>query len=143
MLDNPINLEDYAMTMTSEAPTARETAAVPTAPEYGVLDFNAPATIGIVLYESQRTRAVLRDELVMAIGSLRTEMLALDKEARKDTAHQGDLLSGETTALGVALRAEMAAMEKRIRADIRTLLMVTISLHGFTLAAVAAMIKFL
>lgn len=34
-------------------------------------------------------------------------------------------------------------MEKRIRADIRTLLMVTISLHGFTLAAVAAMIKFL
>ena len=132
MLDNPINLEDYAMTMTSEAPTARETAAVLTAPEYGVLDFNAPATIGIVLYESQRTRGVLRDELVMAIGSSRAETLASDTSIRADMA-----------AMEKSIRADMAAMEKSLRGDIRSLLRVTISLHGITLAAMAAMIKFL
>ena len=132
MLDNSINLEDYAMTMTSETPTARETAAVPTAPEYGVLDFNAPATIGIVLYESQRTRGVLRDELVMANGSLRVEMLASDTSIRADMA-----------AMEKSIRADMAAMEKSLRGDIRTLLAATVTLHGITLAAVAAMIKFL
>lgn len=72
MLDNPINLEDYAMTMTSETPTARE-----------------------------------------------------------------------SEPFGMAVRAQVPSMDMSTRSVNRSMLAVILTLHIITLAAVAAMIKFL
>jgi hypothetical protein len=121
VLDNTANLEDDAMTMTTDEPASSEIAHVLVAPEYGVLDFNAPATIGIVLYESQRTTNVLRGE-----------MAAMEKSIRSDTA-----------AMEKSIRSDMAAMEKSIRSDIRSLVLIMVSLHGITLAAMGAMFTLL
>jgi hypothetical protein len=121
VLDNPANLEDDAMTMTTDEPTPGETAHVLVAPEYGVLDFNAPATIGIVLYESQRTTNVLRGEMAAMEKSIRSDMAAMEK----------------------SIRSDMAAMEKSIRSDIRSLVLIMVSLHGITLAAMGAMFTLL
>jgi hypothetical protein len=52
-------------------------------------------------------------------------------------------IRADMSAMEKSIRSDMSAMEKGIRADIRTLLVATISMHGITLAAVAAMIKFL
>jgi len=103
--------------------------------DYAKLDFTAPATVGVVLYESQRLCNFLQAEIHRSEKSLRADMAAGDASLRE-----------AFTAGDSSLRAEMAAMEKSLRAEMaantRLLLTVMISLHGITLAAVAAMVRF-
>ena len=104
------------MSMTVDQPTPHAAGAADqslSVGDYAKLDFTAPATVGVVLYESQRLCNFLQGEVHRSEKSLRTDMAAMEK----------------------SLRAEMAA-------NTRLLLTVMISLHGITLAAVAAMVRF-
>ena len=102
------------MTMTLENPSTSDDSRGNLPPEYSSLDFNAPATVGVVLYESQRIRSELRGEDRRMENSIRADMVAMDR----------------------SLREEMAR-------NTRTLLTTMITLNGITIAAVGAMIKFL
>ena len=104
------------MSMTVDQPTPHAAGAADQSlpvGDYAKLDFTAPATVGVVLYESQRLCNFLQGEVHRSEKSLRADMAAMEK----------------------SLRAEMAA-------NTRLLLTVMISLHGITLAAVAAMVRF-
>jgi len=104
------------MSMTVDQPTPHAAGAADqslSVGDYAKLDFTAPATVGVVLYESQRLCNFLQGEVHRSEKSLRADMAAMEK----------------------SLRAEMAA-------NTRLLLTVMISLHGITLAAVAAMVRF-
>lgn len=113
------------MTMTLENPSTSDDSRDNLPPEYSSLDFNAPATVGVVLYESQRIRSELRGEDRRMENSLRSDMSSMEK----------------------SIRADMAAMERSLREEMarntRTLLTTMITLNGITIAAVGAMIKFL
>ena len=102
------------MTMTFENPSTSDDSRGNLPPEYSSLDFNAPATVGVVLYESQRIRSELRGEDRRMENSIRADMVAMER----------------------SLREEMAR-------NTRTLLTTMITLNGITIAAVGAMIKFL
>lgn len=104
------------MSMTVDQPTPHAAGAADqslSVGDYAKLDFTAPATVGVVLYESQRLCNFLQGEVHRSEKSLRADMAAMEK----------------------SLRAEMAA-------NTRLLLTVMVSLHGITLAAVAAMVRF-
>jgi len=113
------------MTMTLENPSMSGDPRGELPPEYANLDFNAPATVGVVLYESQRIRSELRGEDRRMENSLRAEMSSIEK----------------------SIRADMSAMERSLREEMarntRTLLTTMITLNGITIAAIGAMIKFL
>ncbi len=102
------------MTMTLKNPSTSDDSRGNLPPEYSSLDFNAPATVGVVLYESQRIRSELRGEDRRMENSLRSDMSSMER----------------------SLREEMAR-------NTRTLLTTMITLNGITIAAVGAMIKFL
>lgn len=126
------------MPMTLDQPTPHSAGAADqsvSVGDYAKLDFTAPATVGVVLYESQRLCNFLQAEIHRSEKSLRADMAAGDASLRE-----------AFTAGDSSLRAEMAAMEKSLRAEMaantRLLLTVMISLHGITLAAVAAMVRF-
>ena len=115
------------MSMTVDQPTPHAAGAADqslSVGDYAKLDFTAPATVGVVLYESQRLCTFLQGEVHRSEKSLRADMAARDASLRTDMA-----------AIEKSLRAEMAA-------NTRLLLTVMISLHGITLAAVAAMVRF-
>jgi len=124
------------MTMTLENPSTSGDPRGELPPEYVNLDFNAPATVGVVLYESQRIRSELRGEDRRMENSLRAEMSSIEKSIRADMA-----------AMEKSIRADMAAMERSLREEMarntRTLLTTMITLNGITIAAIGAMIKFL
>jgi len=75
------------MTMTLEPTRAShhdDAPAASSAPSAGIIDFNAPATAGLVMYECQRVRTDLgvrieavRAELIERIEGLRAEMYRL------------------------------------------------------------------
>ncbi|NBN96896.1 MAG: hypothetical protein EBV41_04615 [Actinobacteria bacterium] len=114
-----------SMTLDQPTPSAAGAADQPLlAGDYAKLDFTAPATVGVVLYESQRLGNFLQGEIHRSEKSIRGDMAAMEK----------------------SLRADMAAMEKSLRAEMaantRLLLTVMVSPHGITLAAVAAMVRF-
>lgn len=126
------------MSMTLDQPTPHAAGAADqsvSVGDYAKLDFTAPATVGVVLYESQRLCNFLQGEIHRSEKSLRADMAAGDASLRE-----------AFTAGDSSLRADMAAMEKSLRAEMaantRLLLTVMISLHGITLAAVAAMVRF-
>ena len=126
------------MSMTLDQPTPHAAGAADqsvSVGDYAKLDFTAPATVGVVLYESQRLCNVLQGEIHRSEKSLRADMAAGDASLRE-----------AFTAGDSSLRADMAAMEKSLRAEMaantRLLLTVMIGLHGITLAAVAAMVRF-
>ena len=126
------------MSMTVDQPTPHAAGAADqslSVGDYAKLDFTAPATVGVVLYESQRLCNFLQGEVHRSEKSLRADMAAGDASLRE-----------AFTAGDSSLRADMAAMEKSLRAEMaantRLLLTVMISLHGITLAAVAAMVRF-
>ncbi|MFZ8966447.1 MAG: hypothetical protein ACO2ZH_03225 [Ilumatobacteraceae bacterium] len=102
------------MTMTLENPSTAGDWRGDVPPEFAALDFNAPATVGVVLYESQRIRNELRGEDRRMEQSLRADMASMER----------------------SLREEMAR-------NTRMLLTAMITLNGITLAAVGAMIRFL
>ncbi|MFZ9868572.1 MAG: hypothetical protein ACO3EV_02395 [Ilumatobacteraceae bacterium] len=102
------------MTMTLENPSTAGDWRHDVPPEFAALDFNAPATVGVVLYESQRIRNELRGEDRRMEQSLRADMASMER----------------------SLREEMAR-------NTRMLLTAMITLNGITLAAVGAMIRFL
>ncbi|MGA0135381.1 MAG: hypothetical protein ACO3KZ_02700 [Ilumatobacteraceae bacterium] len=102
------------MTMTLENPSTAGDWRHDVPPEFAALDFNAPATVGVVLYESQRIRNELRGEDRRMEHSLRADMASMER----------------------SLREEMAR-------NTRMLLTAMITLNGITLAAVGAMIRFL
>ena len=102
------------MTMTLENPSTAGDWRGDVPPEFAALDFNAPATVGVVLYESQRIRNELRGEDRRMEQSLRADMSSMER----------------------SLREEMAR-------NTRMLLTAMITLNGITLAAVGAMIRFL
>jgi len=126
------------MSMTVDQPTPHAAGAADqslSVGDYAKLDFTAPATVGVVLYESQRLCNFLQGEVHRSEKSLRADMAARDASLREA------VMSTEAS-----LRTDMAAMEKSLRAEMaantRLLLTVMISLHGITLAAVAAMVRF-
>ncbi|MEY3453538.1 MAG: hypothetical protein RL574_1276 [Actinomycetota bacterium] len=126
------------MSMTVDQPTPHAAGAADqslSVGDYAKLDFTAPATVGVVLYESQRLCNFLQGEVHRSEKSLRADMAAGDASLREA------VMSTEAS-----LRTDMAAMEKSLRAEMaantRLLLTVMISLHGITLAAVAAMVRF-
>ncbi|MFZ9076136.1 MAG: hypothetical protein ACO33F_06090 [Ilumatobacteraceae bacterium] len=102
------------MTMTLENPSTAGDWRHDVPPEFAALDFNAPATVGVVLYESQRIRNELRGEDRRMEQSLRADMASMER----------------------SLREEMAR-------NTRMLLTAMITLNGITIAAVGAMIRFL
>ncbi|MGA0880668.1 MAG: hypothetical protein ACO3RN_04410 [Ilumatobacteraceae bacterium] len=102
------------MTMTLENPSTAGDWRGDVPPEFAALDFNAPATVGVVLYESQRIRNELRGEDRRMEQSLRADMSSMER----------------------SLREEMAR-------NTRMLLTAMITLNGITIAAVGAMIRFL
>jgi hypothetical protein len=113
------------MTMTLENPSTAGDWRHDVPPEFAALDFNAPATVGVVLYESQRIRNELRGEDRRMEQSLRADMASMEK----------------------SIRADMASMERSLREEMarntRMLLTAMITLNGITLAAVGVMIRFL
>ena len=126
------------MSMTLDQPTPHSAGAADqsvSVGDYAKLDFTAPATVGVVLYEGQRLCNFLQAEIHRSEKSLRADMAAGDASLRE-----------AFTAGDSSLRADMAAMEKSLRAEMaantRLLLTVMIGLHGITLAAVAAMVRF-
>ena len=126
------------MSMTVDQPTPHAAGAADqslSVGDYAKLDFTAPATVGVVLYESQRLCNFLQGEVHRSEKSLRADMAAGNASLR------AAVMSTEAS-----LRTDMAAMEKSLRAEMaantRLLLTVMISLHGITLAAVAAMVRF-
>lgn len=126
------------MSMTVDQPTPHAAGAADqslSVGDYAKLDFTAPATVGVVLYESQRLCNFLQGEVHRSEKSLRADMAAGDASLREA------VMSTEAS-----LRTDMAAMEKSLRAEMaantRLLLTVMIGLHGITLAAVAAMVRF-
>jgi len=148
------------MSMTLDQPTPHSAGAADqsvSVGDYAKLDFTAPATVGVVLYESQRLCNFLQAEIHRSEKSLRADMGSMEKSICNDLA-AGDALLRESLTAGDAslreaftagdssLRADMAAMEKSLRAEMaantRLLVTVMISLHGITLAAVAAMVRF-
>jgi len=102
------------MTMTLENPSTAGDWRGDVPPEFAALDFNAPATVGVVLYESQRIRNELRGEDRRMEHSLRADMASMER----------------------SLREEMAR-------NTRMLLTAMITLNSITIAAVGAMIRFL
>jgi hypothetical protein len=102
------------MTMTLENPSTAGDWRGDVPPEFAALDFNAPATVGVVLYESQRIRNELRGEDRRMEHSLRADTASMER----------------------SLREEMAR-------NTRMLLTAMITLNGITIAAVGAMIRFL
>ena len=145
------------MSMTLDQPTPHSAGAADqsvSVGDYAKLDFTAPATVGVVLYESQRLCNFLQAEIHRSEKSLRADMAAGDASLREalttgDTSLREAFTAGDSSlraemaAMEKSIRADMAAVEKSLRGDIRSHLKVTISLHGITLAAVAAMFKFL
>ncbi|MGA1656296.1 MAG: hypothetical protein ACO39D_09165 [Ilumatobacteraceae bacterium] len=124
------------MTMTLENPSTAGDWRHDVPPEFAALDFNAPATVGVVLYESQRIRNELRGEDRRMEHSLRADMASMEKSIRADMAK-----------MERSLRADMASMERSLREEMakntRMLLTAMITLNGITLAAVGVMIRFL
>ncbi len=66
------------MTMTLENPSTAGDWRHDVPPEFAALDFNAPATVGVVLYESQRIRNELRGEDRRMEQSLRADMANME-----------------------------------------------------------------
>lgn len=137
------------MSMTLDQPTPHAAGAADqsvSVGDYAKLDFTAPATVGVVLYESQRLCNFLQGEIHRSEKSLRADMAAGDASLREALTTGDTSLREAFTAGDSSLRADMAAMEKSLRAEMaantRLLLTVMISLHGITLAAVAAMVRF-
>ncbi len=102
------------MTMTLENPSTAGDWRGDVPPEFAALDFNAPATVGVVLYESQRIRNELRGEDRRMEHSLRAEMASMERSIREEMAR-----------------------------NTRMLLTAMITVNGITIAAVGAMIRFL
>lgn len=98
------------MAMTQESFTSSSGASVPR-PDYSLLDFNSPATIGIVLYENQVTRGILRGEIANSEKGIRADMIAMERSLREEI--------GRST---------------------KNLILLMVSLHGVSLSVVAALI---
>ncbi|MFZ9339634.1 MAG: hypothetical protein ACO24J_03340 [Ilumatobacteraceae bacterium] len=137
------------MSMTVDQPTPHAAGAADqslSVGDYAKLDFTAPATVGVVLYESQRLCNFLQGEVHRSEKSLRADMAAGDASLREAVMSTEASLRTDMAAMEKSIRADMAAMEKSLRAEMaantRLLLTVMISLHGITLAAVAAMVRF-
>ena len=137
------------MSMTVDQPTPHAAGAADqslSVGDYAKLDFTAPATVGVVLYESQRLCNFLQGEVHRSEKSLRADMAARDASLREAVMSTEASLRADMAAMEKSIRADMAAMEKSLRAEMaantRLLLTVMISLHGITLAAVAAMVRF-
>ncbi|MFZ9765230.1 MAG: hypothetical protein ACO3DN_00230 [Ilumatobacteraceae bacterium] len=137
------------MSMTVDQPTPHAAGAADQSlpvGDYAKLDFTAPATVGVVLYESQRLCNFLQGEVHRSEKSLRADMAAGDASLREAVMSTEASLRTDMAAMEKSIRADMAAMEKSLRAEMaantRLLLTVMISLHGITLAAVAAMVRF-
>ncbi|MFZ9805393.1 MAG: hypothetical protein ACO30G_00865 [Ilumatobacteraceae bacterium] len=137
------------MSMTVDQPTPHAAGAADQSlpvGDYAKLDFTAPATVGVVLYESQRLCNFLQGEVHRSEKSLRADMAAGDASLREAVMSTEASLRTDMAAMEKSIRTDMAAMEKSLRAEMaantRLLLTVMISLHGITLAAVAAMVRF-
>ncbi|MGA1312363.1 MAG: hypothetical protein ACO32X_06485 [Ilumatobacteraceae bacterium] len=137
------------MSMTVDQPTPHAAGAADqslSVGDYAKLDFTAPATVGVVLYESQRLCNFLQGEVHRSEKSLRADMAAGDASLREAVMSTEASLRTDMAAMEKSIRTDMAAMEKSLRAEMaantRLLLTVMISLHGITLAAVAAMVRF-
>ena len=105
------------MVMTEDRPTDTSTSHELLPPTYGVLDFNAPATIGIVLYESQLTRGQLRKELTTMGEAIRADLAATEKSIHTDMTTMGEAIRADLATTEKSIRADLAASEKSIRGE--------------------------
>ncbi|MFZ9720848.1 MAG: hypothetical protein ACO3CO_00355, partial [Ilumatobacteraceae bacterium] len=80
------------MTMTLENPSTAGDWRHDVPPEFAALDFNAPATVGVVLYESQRIRNELRGEDRRMEQSLRADMSSMERSLREEMARNTRML---------------------------------------------------
>ncbi len=136
-----------SMTLDQPTPSAAGAADQPLlAGDYAKLDFTAPATVGVVLYESQRLGNFLQGEIHRSEKSIRGDMAAGDAALREAIIAGDTSIRADMATLEKSIRADIAALEKSLRAEMaantRLLLTVMVSLHGITLAAVAAMVRF-
>lgn len=74
------------MTMTLENPSTAGDWRGDVPPELAALDFSAPATVGVVLYESQRIRNELRGEDRRMDHSLRADLANVERSLREEMA---------------------------------------------------------
>ena len=125
------------MTMTDHRPPDPATTTALAAPEYAVLDFNAPATIGIVLYECQRNRL----ETIATGEAIRSEVRAMEKSIRGDMAAMEKSIRGDMAAIENAIRADMVSMERSLREEIGRLSK-NLTPLTVTLSAIAALAVF-
>ena len=143
------------MVMNQEQPEGTSDTRAIARPEYGVLDFNAPATIGIVLYESQLTRGQYRDDLAAIEKSIRSDIAAIEKSTRSDMALMEKSIRADMAKIEQSIRSDMALMEKSIRSDMekmekslreeigrfsKHLSMLMVTLNGITLSSLGVII---
>jgi len=143
------------MAMNQQQPEGTSDTRAIARPEYGVLDFNAPATIGIVLYESQLTRGQYRDDLAAVEKSIRADMANIEQSIRSDMALMEKSIRADMAKIEQSIRSDMALMEKSIRSDMekmekslreeigrfsKHLSMLMITLNGITLSSLGVMI---
>ena len=108
------------MSMTVDQPTPHAAGAADqslSVGDYAKLDFTAPATVGVVLYESQRLCNFLQGEVHRSEKSLRADMAAGDASLREAVMSTEASLRTDMAAMEKSIRTDMAAMEKSIRAD--------------------------
>lgn len=99
------------MVMTEDRPAGAGTTHELLPPTYGVLDFNAPATIGIVLYESQLTRGQLRNEFTEMGQAIRADMAAMEKSLREEIAKSSrNIITIIVTLHSITVSAVVAAV---------------------------------
>jgi hypothetical protein len=142
------------MAMVHESYTSSAGASVPP-PDYNVLDFNAPATIGIVLYENQVTRGILRGEIANSEKGIRADLTTFERSIREGMSDMERSIRADMIAMERSLREGMSDMERSIRADMiamerslreeigrstKNLILLMVSLHGVSLSVVAALI---
>ncbi|MFM8714506.1 MAG: hypothetical protein ACKOE7_14300 [Actinomycetota bacterium] len=111
------------MTMTLEPTRASHLDDAPPAssvPSAGIIDFNAPATAGLVMYECQRVRTdlgvrteAMRAELIERIDGTRAELIERINGTRTDLSMRIEAVRAELIERIEGLRAEMYRLVNR------------------------------
>ncbi|MFM7664858.1 MAG: hypothetical protein ACKO61_00080 [Actinomycetota bacterium] len=115
------------MTMTLEPTRASHHDDAPptsSAPSAGIIDFNAPATAGLVMYECQRVRTDLgvrieavRAELIERIDGTRTDLSMRIEAVQAELIERIDGVRADLTEQVSGLRAEMIERIEGLRAE--------------------------
>ena len=113
-----MTLEPTRASHHDDAQPASSAPPVSSVPSAGIIDFNAPATAGLVMYEGQRVRTDLgvrieavRAELIERIDGTRTDLSMRIEAVRAELIERID---GTRTDLGMRIEAVRAELIERI-----------------------------